>query len=105
MFRNDKQTCAAIRALLAPIRLAHLWSECGPTDEALKVLEQRGGALSRGEALMVFAAFDFWNGHGKTQLGDLLAVLDTAHMERLASLLIAVSNGAADVDRWLVDHT
>jgi hypothetical protein len=104
MFRNDKQTCAAILALLAPLRLGHLWSEHGPSDEALKVLEQRGGALSYGEALMVFVAFDFWNGHGKAQLGELLSVLDAEHMERLASLLIAVSKGPVDVDRWLANQ-
>jgi hypothetical protein len=104
MFRNDKQTCAAIKVLLRSVRLERLWSDSGPTPQAVELVEQRGGAMSHGEALMVLAAFDFWNGRGKTELGDLLGVLDSDKLHLLGSLLVAVAQGPSFVDRWLTEH-
>lgn len=104
MFRDDRQICDAIQVLLGSVRLQHLWTDTGPTERALELLAARGDALSHGEALLVLAAFDFWNGHGKVELGEILAVLDGDRTEFLASLMLASSGGAVAVDRWLAEH-
>ena len=53
MFRDEKQTHSAIRALLATLPgLGRLWTDTGPTDEAAEVDLQREWALvGRGEAM------------------------------------------------------
>jgi hypothetical protein len=104
MFRGDRQVCDAIGVLLRSVRLQHLWTETGPTDRALELLADRGGPLSHGEALVLLAAFDFWNGQGKVELGEILAVLDGDRIELLGSLMLASSGGAVAVDRWLAEH-
>jgi hypothetical protein len=104
LFRDDRQTAAAVRVLLRAVRLDHLWTEAGPTDEALALLDARGGAMSHGEALVLLAAFDFWNGQGKALLAELLAVLDADRTRLVAMLMIAAADGPAAVDRWLAEH-
>lgn len=104
MFRDDRQICSAMRVLLGSVGLERLWTDAGPTDEALELLEARGGPLSHGEQLMLLVAFDFWNGHGEAELGDLLAVFDAERIELVASLMIASAKGASAVDRWLEEH-
>lgn len=49
MFRDDRQVCDAVRVLLGSLRLEHLRTDVGPTEEALKRLDDRGGPLSHGE--------------------------------------------------------
>ena len=104
MFRDDRQSCDAVRVLLGSVKLEPLWTAAGPTDEALKLLEQRGGAMSHGEQLMLLVAFDFWNGKGKAELSELLSVLDGDRMRLVASLMIATAEGSEAVDRWLTKH-
>jgi len=59
MFRDEKQTHRAICTLLDTIPgLGRYWTDTGPTEEAARVVEQGGGALSSGEALLVRVAFD-----------------------------------------------
>lgn len=101
MFRDHRQICDAVRVLLRSLRLEHVWTDSGPTQQALKLLEDRGGPLSHGEALMVLAALDFWNGHGKAELGELLAVMDGERMKLVASVMIACSQGPSFVDEWI----
>ena len=104
MFRNDRQICEAVRVLLRSIRLEHLWTDFGPTDEALKLLEDRGSPLSHGEAVMVLTAFDFWNGDGKVEFRELLTVLDRERLALVASLMLASSEGSDAVDRWMAQY-
>jgi hypothetical protein len=104
MFRDDRQTSDAVRVLLRSVGLERLWTDAGPTEEALKLRDQRGGPMSHGEALVLLAAFDFWNGQGKVQLSDLLAVLDGERTRLIATLMIAASEGASAVDRWIAEH-
>lgn len=104
MFRDDRQICDAVRVLLSSLRLEHLWTESGPTEQALRLFEDERGAMSHGEALLLLAAFDFWNGHGKVDLGEPLAVLDSDRLKLAASLMIAASEGSRAVDRWIAEH-
>lgn len=99
MYRNDKQGCVAIRLLLASLGMEGLWTETGPTSTAVKYLE--GSPLSSGEQLLLRAAFDLWNGHGKVTLWDLMGTLDATRTELLFSLALAVTNGGHAVDTWI----
>jgi hypothetical protein len=101
MFRDDRQTARVCRVLLGGVRLARLWTDAGPTDEALELLKAGGGPLSSGEALVIRVAFDFWNGQGEASLARLLEVLDPGRLEALGSLLVALARGAGAVDAWL----
>ena len=37
MFRNDRQVARALRVLLAPLRLGDLWTDDGPTADAVEL--------------------------------------------------------------------
>lgn len=101
MFKNDQQICACIRVLLHSARLEQLWTATGPTDEALALLRDKGGYLSSGERLMLFVAFDFWNGQGNAEFGKLINVLDADKLGLVCSLAIAVAEGEEAVAFWL----
>jgi hypothetical protein len=98
---NDTQACKAISILLHRARLEDLWTSTGPTNTAIKLLECDGGYLSSGERLILKAAFDFWNGHGKVTIADLLAAVDRDRLCDIASLLVELSNDEPDIDRWI----
>lgn len=104
MFRNEAQQVKACRALLAGVHLERLWDDQGPTDEAVAILEKRGGPLSHGEALMVSAAWAIWNGSGWASLAETISgPLDDQNLRRLGTLLIALgdSRGSAAIDAWI----
>lgn len=101
MFRNDRQAARCNRALLAPLGLADLWTAEGPTPRACELLDQAGGGMSAGEALMLRVTFDLWNGRGGADLGRLLAVLDADRLRDLGELLAAMANGPDAVAGWL----
>ena len=100
MYRSEAQQCQAIRILLKSLNLDYLWTDKGPTPKALFWLE--GSPLSLGEQVMLRCAFDFWNGEGKVTLyRDLLGVLDSARLEKVLTLALAVNSGGEAVDRWI----
>lgn len=106
-FRDDAQACRAIAALLeasALPRLRGLWTATGPTSEAVELVEAGGGPLSSGEAMMVRAAFDFWNGQGGATLDGLLHVLDPRRAGLVCGLVLAVHEGGEAVERWTAEH-
>ena len=107
MFRDDEQKCTAIKALLRPVHLGHLWTDSGPTDHGIELFRDRGGPLSHGQKLMLLAAYDIWNGRGEVTLGDLLSVLDGTNLEALGSLMVALSSmdGQTAVDHWIAKHS
>lgn len=100
MFRDERQACAAIRSLLERLpALQQLWTDDGPAERAVELLENGGGPLSHGEAIMLRVAFDLWNGHGGATLADTLVVLDRENAEAVLTLVLAVQRGG--VDAWL----
>jgi hypothetical protein len=101
MFENDGQRCEAILVLLASLRLERLWTMKGPTDEACELLEQRGGYLSSGERLLLFVAFDMWNGDGHADFGRLLYSLDGERQTMVGLFLIAMAQGSHAIDQWI----
>lgn len=103
MFRNDRQACLAIRALLAtlhPLRAA--WTLDGPTEQAVAWL--RRSSLSHGEEVMLRVAFDLWNGDGGAKLADLIGVLDAKRSEAVLGLLLALNRGPRAVDEWIAGY-
>ena len=104
MFYDDKQLARACRALLATVRLGHLWDEHGPTEEAAALLEADGGPLSTGERVMFLAAWAFWNRSGGLMLAEVLDRLDLELVEDLCFLVMASKYGADAVDDWLAEH-
>lgn len=105
MFQNDTQRCQAIRVLLSSLGLERMWTTTGPTDEACELLEQKGGYLSSGERLLLFVAFDMWNGDGHADFGKLLYSLDGARQRLVGELLVAMSAETNQtIDAWIARH-
>jgi hypothetical protein len=104
MFRDDLQLANCCRALLAQVRLERLWTNAGPTSEALSLLDRDGGPLSSRERIMLLAAFAFWNGRGGLRLAEILETLDLQPTKAICALAIAVKHGAEHVDSRLVVH-
>lgn len=100
MFGSDRQAAACARALLAPVRLADLWTPDGPTPRACGLYEADGGALSGGERALLLLAFALWNGGRRGAVADLLA-LDGGNLAAAGELLTAVALGPEAVDAWL----
>jgi hypothetical protein len=104
MFKSDAQACEAIRKLLdesglPPLR--GLWTDNGPTNAAVSLIEGGGGAMSSGELAMLRAAFDFWNGRGGLKLDTLIDVLDAKRAEAVCTLALALIRGSHAVDQWI----
>ncbi len=105
MFRDDRQKCAVIRVLLRHVGQAELWSETGPTADAIELLAARGGPLSHGQAVMLRVAFDIWGGDGHIELNEIMSTLDPDGLLLVGTLLTAVAHEASgvsvSVDAWL----
>lgn len=103
VFRNDAQVNAVCRVLLEQLYVKGLWTDDGPTETAFSHLEQDGGPLSRGERVLLLAAFAIWNGNEKLPFGDIFH-LDDDRLAALASLLMAFSRGSTAIDAWLLER-
>lgn len=104
MFRDDKQAARAIRALLRRVRLGRLWSDGGPTDEALRIYEGRSGCSS-GEIVMVQVAFALWGSHNsKLSFARMIDVLDGDNLKAVVELVLAREDGSDAVDGWIDSH-
>ncbi len=104
--------CLAIRVLLRPVHMEHLWTATGPTPEAMHLRQTGGRSLSRPARLLVLAAFDLWNQDGHVDFGELVYRLEIEHFVPLLSLTLAVKLNAvpldeddADaIDEWLAEY-
>lgn len=100
MFRDSAQRSEACRALLARVGLDRFWSSDGPLPTAWEQEEP----LSSGEAVMLRASLDVWNGSGHCKLARALDVLDPDNLAAIGSLLVAISRGGFAVDRWIAEQ-
>ena len=89
MQRDDQRLARACRALLATVRLERLWTEDGPTLEAVRLLEADGGPLSSGQRIVLLAAWTFWDGSGGLTLAEVLEQFDADPMEALCFVVMA----------------
>lgn len=79
------------------------WTESGPDDEVwLRALGS--SRLSTNELLMLQAGLDLWSGQGNASFGRMFNNLDTDHLKRLCSLVVAVCDGPGAVEAWIIDQ-
>jgi hypothetical protein len=78
-----------------------MWTPTGPTPEAIALLEARGGPLSSGERVVLFAAWAFWNGADNATLADVIYRLDDTNLRAIATLMLALAQGAHAIDQWI----
>jgi hypothetical protein len=102
MFSDEAQRVRAVRALLARIGLASLWTDEGPTPLAMKYRAR--SPLSSGETVMVQAAWDVWNGEGKLLLADVLDALDLPNTSALCGLVVAEKVGGPAIEQWIAEQ-
>ncbi len=88
-------------ALLGRVRLARLWTEKGPTQEARELLDQNGGPLSSGERVVLLVAWALWNGAGNLTVAELVERLFGSHLAAIGTLLVSMSHGRDGIDDWL----
>lgn len=101
MFRSEAQRARACRALCQKARLPWMWTETGPSEQAIEIMEANGGPLSSGERVVLLAAFAFWNGHAGVSFADVIERLDSPNLRAIASLMLALDGGGAEIDQWL----
>lgn len=102
MFRDDKQRAKVCQRLVEIAgRIEVMWDEReGPTSMA--IFAKNGGlGVSKGEQLMIQAAWDFWNGSGHMKLAEAFHTLDSFNLTALGELLTAASRQSFAVDEWL----
>ena len=101
-FETEKQRGRVCSVLLGRVGLARLFTEDGPTPEALKRLKSGTGSSS--EALMLKVAFDIWNERGGATVGRILWVFDRSNLESIVRLLLAIQDGDGEIVGWLADE-
>lgn len=102
MFRSEAQLALACRALCERVRLDGMWTEAGPTETAIALLEANGGPLSSGERIVLLSAWAVWNGHEGARLADVLYRLDGRNLHALGTLMLAVAHSEHEIDEWIV---
>lgn len=86
--------------LLETVQVEGMWTLEGPTDRACKFLKDRGEPLSSSEKTIFLLAWDLWNQRGKMEFHRLFN-LDSEHLFMVASFLVAMAQGAEDLERWI----
>jgi hypothetical protein len=116
MWRNDKQRLAACKALLAPLRLDHLWTyeseenggAPGPTAEGMEKYHAEGTTLSHGERIMFDASWVLWNGGRdgrRPNLDEILYALDGTNLRLLGTFLTAFASPRGQaIDLWIAEN-
>jgi hypothetical protein len=104
VFRSDAQLARVCRAFCARARLGRLWTEAGPTDEAMALLQNDGGALSSGERMVILVAWSLWNGQGHVMVADAIHRLDGMSLAMLGKLMVAGARGSDAVEAWLAEQ-
>lgn len=92
MFRDDRQRARVCAMLLDQTFRKQLWTEEGPTEQAIDLREEGCGTLSSGEQVLFRAAWDLWNSEGELRFADVLT-LDDAKLNALGELLVALARG------------
>jgi hypothetical protein len=97
MFRTEQQRARACRTLMDQLFVKDLWTNDGPTEKAIDLLQKNGEGLSSGERVLFLAAWELWNSTGQLRFADLLR-LDDAKLHAVGSLLVALAKGGGNVD-------
>jgi hypothetical protein len=107
-FNDEKQTHGVCRALLATIGRADLWTDEGPTEEAVRLEESDGEGLEPEHRVLFFMVWDMYRPTlpSRASFGDLLFNLGIIPKRALMRLLLAYSISSGGIDAWLAsaDH-
>jgi hypothetical protein len=79
-----------------------MWTERGPTSEAIQIMEANGGPLSSGERVVALAAWAFWNGHDGVSFADVVERLDGRNLRAVAGLMAALASGGTAIEEWII---
>ncbi len=102
MFRDDAQAFRAIRLLLARLGIEGLWSETGPTTNALRLRDERDAPLSADKRTLLLAAWSLWSPAALgVALRDVVHGLDRGSCLALCSLIVACTSGTDAIDAWI----
>jgi hypothetical protein len=102
---RQEELCLALRALLRPLHLEHLWTAAGPTQEAMHIRRTLGHPLNGAARVLVLAAFDVWDQKGGALFGEIIHLLEVEHLVRLFALAIAVkADDDETLNHWLEQH-
>ena len=100
MFR-DRAQIARVCAVLTTGCGTHPWFDAGGPTQAARQAQQDPAELSPTERALLELSFCFWEGERGPAFGVLLQLLDPRRLRLLGSLLMALSESRAAVDRWL----
>jgi hypothetical protein len=112
MWRDDRQCARACRALLGVLHLEHYWTEEGPTDEAVIVVNDlaagRGSVLSTSETILLRAAMSFSTGNRcGLDFADVVDRLGNDALRAVCSLGVALAESGTSpgaIDHWLLKY-
>jgi hypothetical protein len=95
----------AIQLFLRVEQLEHLWSDNGPTSDALYARRALGRPLSGNARLLLLAVFDVWDRKGGANFGELVDRLTIDHLNRLFALALAAkAHDDGAIDAWLARY-
>lgn len=117
-FRDDSQLADVCKVLCEHASLPGMWTGAyGPTARAEQVLAADCAGLSAGQRVVLLACWELWDEdrvseasgalapYSRTlRLGYILCALTGKYLTPLATLLVAMAEGPAAVDRWLVQN-
>jgi hypothetical protein len=109
IFRDAEQRAVVCRVLGEIVSLPGLWTAFGPTDRAKELLANRGSGLSAGQSVYFFIAWDLWDGsiprfaRGYT-FRAIAEIASGSYLRILGELLVAISEGADAVDKWVAHN-
>jgi hypothetical protein len=78
-----------------------LWIADGPTPRARELHEQPPSGMTGGQRVLLQLAFCLWEGGKGPPLGSALSLLGGAHLRLVGGLLVALSEDASAIDRWV----
>jgi hypothetical protein len=101
VFRDDTQLSACCRAILAKAGIHGLWTDHGPSDRALWLIEHDCTSLTADQRVLLLVALALWYGRGVLKLAELLGRLPRERAVELGGLIDAVAHGPHAIDTWL----
>ena len=102
MFRRRAQLAEVCRVLTQDVGGGDMWDRSGPTPAARVLFDDADETLQGTQRVMLQLAFWLWGEGGRgPSFGTAVELLDRPHLHRVGSLLIAMSDGAEAVDRWI----
>jgi hypothetical protein len=104
MFSNRLQVAQVCRTLTYGIAPQALFTPAGPSEAAQALRQAEVSALPGGDRALLELAFWLWEGGQSPRMGAVIELVDRTRLRMVGTLLVALSEGAAAIDRWLRAH-